>query len=34
VIKLLPQMLTLCTVFVLAVVAVTATRPRTVAESA
>ncbi|MEU8077675.1 hypothetical protein AB0B31_19740 [Catellatospora citrea] len=34
VIKLLPQMLTLCTVFVLAVVAVTATRPRTVAQSA
>ncbi|WP_155384995.1 hypothetical protein [Catellatospora paridis] len=34
VIKLLPQMLTLCTVFVLAVVAVTATRPRTAAQSA
>lgn len=34
VIKLLPQMLTLCTVFVLAVTAVTASRPRTVAQSA
>ncbi|WP_155368669.1 hypothetical protein [Catellatospora vulcania] len=34
VIKLLPQMLTLCTVFLLAVVTVTATRPRTAAESA
>ncbi|WP_144119999.1 hypothetical protein [Catellatospora sichuanensis] len=34
VIKLLPQMLTLCTVFVLAVVSVTASRPRIAAESA